>query len=459
MSLVSRLALTMEDRRWRNDETSVRPDWKSRMSADAKQLTEEEKERVERTCYDAKFSGMVLLDNFDARQGLFLPITGYAAVWHTNVNFNAHVFDRNLFRGVAWIATNLRKEPSNYAHVCSDLNSVFGDCSPIPATRDGSDAFVTSLGSFAWIGLYHSSTHAKNGLVAAVVSGLDDAEWRACSVELNIMHGTVSVNEAHARIGFWRDIARRRRERSLSTFMRVLGTEPYLKSGKKIVENRAVLYPARATSRIELPQGWFDRGLVPEWFVFPSRAPSLCTSLPTDVERLTGVITDTPARRETSPIDVVPDGDVIIDDLAFLRFDEFVRLAGCGATTAEHFARVYGPTDVLYVGKNINHSDINKYDAVAAQATQRVSVLESEVHADVTVTWEDATLSRNRNLDSTYAFRTSKEDDEGEAVTVLTPYFVRVSCTDSTGRARPEKELVGKRLAGLSLDDYVPIGR
>lgn len=459
---LSTLALT-HDKWYEETKLSISPKWTDKMSADASKLSDEEKERIVQMIEDARFSTTAVLDNFDARLGMYMPPMGYAAVWNAAAIFDADVFDHNVFRGVAGVTTTRKKAPTNVHALFAKLNAVIGDASPVPPVSSNPPGnWVCSLGSNAWIGLYQSNS-GKQGLVAVVVAGLDHASWLALRTDMRAWHRKITVSEAYVRLQKWAELAAANRRRLLGTFLRALGDSP-AGDQQQWIEVLDATYAARATSFVDA-DGWLDKMRVPEWFVFPSRLPTHCP--PHAHEYGVGIRAD-PQNRETYPFEIRPEFDVVMDDLCLLRENEFVRMSGCCSSKKTHTAVVAGPMDDIYLTKHAEPTPLpDTHDALPAQAIQRIGGLVSALKPVVndedraTAVWEDPELLTNRLIESTYDFRGAarKDDENDRRVTSLTPILVRVSCRDSTARAEPEVAVSKRRLASLALDDYVPISR
>jgi hypothetical protein len=454
---LTRLALSQDDLWYSETKLSVNPKWTAHT---ARAPSEEEKERLRQMIEDARFSTTAVMDNFDARLGLYLPPTGYAAVWNAQSLFVADVFDRNAFRGLAGVTITRKKAPTNLNEAFFRLNALVGDRSPAPDARappDPEGPWVCSLGPFAWMGLYTSNA-ARSGMTAMVVSGLDDAVWETLSAEMRKWHRVLTVGEVFLKLRPWREYAAANRRRLLAAMVRALGESLAESRWLELPQSR---YAARG-SKVEC-DAWFGKAelRVPEWFVFPSKLPRHCP--PHGCEPGQGIRTDL---RETYVFEVKPEFDVVMDDLRELREKEYARLAGCCSTKDEYSARVYGPLDDVYVTKQAGAPKPETHDASAAQARQELggvfgSIRERDPEAEDMVTWEDADLTTNRMIESSFQFRARGEEDAPaeSGVVRYTAWMVRASCVDSTGRAEPEGKIQTRRLAALALDDYEPMQR
>ena len=456
------LALAASDTWYKTSGVPAPCKWTSAMSAGARPLSDEEKERLKQMNEDARFSTTAALGNFDARLGLYLPPTGYAAVWNAKAMFNAHVFDQNLFRGLAGITIKRARPPGDIKKSFAfPVNALVGDCSPLPETQNPPDPegpWVCSLGPFAWMGLYMSTDASKTGMSALVVAGLDSASWQALRNEmLTNWHRKITVAEAHAKLAPWRALAAANRRRLLAALLRVTGEEP--ESGSAWIELPQSVYPSsRAQSFVPDLSHWLDPKVrVPNWFVFPSKLPRDC---PPNHGCELGQGVARSDWRETYVFEIKPEFDICMDDLRDHRENEFVRLAAACSAREEFTARVYGPLDSVLVSRQEPGFKAESHDAVAAQAAQFTSgsyvAHRSETESEEVATWED--LNENRLLKSAFHFRSSDEPMDRNLVRYR-PYCVRVSCRDSTGRAEPESVTKTRRLAGLALDDYDPIRR
>ena len=419
------------------------PECVARMHVDSTPPSVEEKERAKRTAEDARFSRLVMLDNFDARIESRLPPTGYSAAWKGSTPFDAHVFDSGIFRGVAGVTTSVRRPPNDFSQIFTRLNLVVPDASPVPPPSKG---WVASLGPFGWMGLY-STPEGKRGLTAIVVSGLDAATYERFRTEAKTWHRVLTVAEAYKRMRPYKEIAERNRRRLLSALLHALDEKSY---GTEISDDP---YEVRAT-RFVSTEVWPNVRL-PAWFVLPTRLPRDVPAVVEGYEPGLGASTDS----ERYPYETKPEFDVCVNDLVESREGEYVRLSGAADYRGPYLATVFGPLDDVFVWKNETPPSPRPetLGAVPAQAIQKTGAatlaIGDTILDAVARTWEDADLEKNRVVESDYTFRNRRVPD----APAYSPYFVRVSCVDSTGRAEPDRS--NRRLACLSVDDYVPIGR
>lgn len=451
---LTRLALSAEDRWTMKSAPVLSANW---TIADGVHLEDSEKDRVREMMEECGFTQARAMRNFDARLYTGLPPTGYAATWRSDSPFVADAFDHNAFRGVAIVSLQRTRNPlKGFQTGLADLNALLGDASPVPFTRQTAQKgnWVCSLGPFSWVGIYQQHM-PKPPYAAVVVAGLDAASWEACRKEMREeWHRVKTVEEIYDRIEFWRDAARKNRSRILATFLRVMNEHPH--DGGSMVHTAYAYVSRGLDKKSDEALSWFQQThvRVPEWFVFPSRSPKDCAPLP--CEPGTGVICPE-SRRETSPFEIHPDVDVVMDDLIRYGESEFVRLAGC--CDARKRVVVCGPQDEILIMESTskNQSCPETLNAYACQAMQRVNLYAREEEEDtgVTRTWEDGNLTSNRLLNSAFVFHAAMDTHDAQR---LMPICVRVSCRDSEGRAVAVDDKT-HRFASLAMDDWTPITR
>ncbi len=452
---LTRLALRPDDRWTRKSAVAHGTGRWSR--APGVHLEAEDVERVDAMIEACQFTNAVIMPNFDARLKTGMPPTGYSATWHRDSTFVADAFDRNMFRGAAGLSIKRMRPPDERVTAAfADLNALLGDGSPVPlvsrAQKDG--GWVCSLGEFAWVGIYHQNA-LKFPYAVVVVAGLDPASWAACSKELREWHRTKTVDEVWPRLEFWREAAKKNRQRIAATFIRVLNETP-----KDANVDVTASYESRAKTKIDDGLRWFKGAhiRVPTWFVYPSKSPRGCDPLP--AEPGVGVATDH-SRTEGSPWYAVVEFDVVMDDLIPYGECEYVRLAGCCDSKAKFRIVVRGPQDEIFLIETPGEADPDTLNAFPAQAIQRFSQPSVESSNDsssadgIICTWEDPALTTNRLVDAAFIFHTAVRVDE--PAQRFTPHCVRVSCRDSTGRA--ENGAIKNRLASLAVDEWEPIQR
>jgi AraC-like DNA-binding protein len=456
---LSRLALSADDN-WtkRSDERAVLE------YASTVEIDEAEAARVRNMIEECGFTQTTLMSNFDARlDSAIHPPTGYAAIWRSDSIFVADAIDQNIFRHIQGVSISAKRRPNIGPHVVAALNAFLGDASPVPCVSSSQKGnWVCSLGQFAWVGLYDQ--HApKPPFAAVVVCGLDPASWNAMQTEMREeWHRKLTMSEVYPRILFWKNVAKQNGERVLATFIRTLNE--YTHDASLMNELSMIPpYESRSTQFVSdvSCSSWFKNHpklRIPKWFVFPSSSPRGCDpQMP--AESGFGIKT-THDHTEMVPWTVVPEFSACLDDIVPYGENEYVRMAGCCDARASVRALVRGPTDEILIIETPGEPCPSTLHAFAAQATQQFnSVVDIREEADedeaVKTTWEDAELSTNRMIHSTYVFRTSQQHTHQNAQRLM-PYFVRTSCRDALGKAEISRK---SRLACLQMDEWKPIQR
>ncbi len=483
---LSLMALTERDVSKRRVSTLTVPsmeiDVRSRRIVDNQEM-----DKVRAMMEDARYDKTVLLSNFDAKIGYLAPPTGYVSTMHEDTTFCASCFDRHLFRGIAVTSlTRSRKwgtEDINEA--MRNVNVYIRDVSPRPLKDLEDNRWVASLGPFAWIGLYEQR---KSGLIDAegkeqrtrgtneskyavvVVAGMDDAAYASMWKLMNEMDGKVSMKEAFERLQPYKKHAEENRRRLLWTFTSCLKDEVSSRYGSRVHEHSNFAYEriksSSSSSQLDSDVAkWLPESVpVPTWYKLPVRNLKHCHPIPEgrelyDVGSRLNVGKETPNDIEMTPKYVIPEYECVMDDVKFSSLKKMIRYASC-TNAKEGIVTVRGPLQTVVVEKPHNPDDVRLFathDGWHSQYPQKYGTKGSSIEEAETWTWEDASLEKNRLVESSFEVLDGTNDklEFAHERTEYEPCFVRVSMMDSYERVFPDDPFSDrKRMTGFCSDGW-----
>lgn len=418
-------------------------------------VNEQELQRIRDTIDSSELHNTTILSNFDARIGVLAPIFGYVSVLNENTMFNAHLYDRNLFRGIAIKEVTWGRH--SIAKLEHRVNAIIGDKSPKPAQRGDGGKWICSLGANGWIGLYETNVTIKPKKYIIVVAGLDEQCYEQMRAEMRAMHRVKTTKDAFASLKYWRDVAWMNRQRLIATMCSILSIP---------VHYEDVLLVSRSIEKTITPEltekaiKWLGDPPVrlPLWYRIPSRTPQGCEEIPEELcgYALGDALQEKAERRQITCDDLL---DFVLDDVVYYRDDLLMRYSGA-MPLSSHVVYMSGPVQSIHLytlDQVVTQPET--YNTVAVEAVGECQLSRPSFPEHLTVTWEEAHIqTNNRMAQSQYEALKPIPELQHMTCSVLEPVFVRISMMDHLGRVSTEIN-DKKRMTGFCGDAYDYINR
>ena len=418
-------------------------------------VNEQELQRIRDTVDSSELHNTTILSNFDARIGVLAPMFGYVSVLNENTLFNAHLYDRNLFRGIAI------KEVTWGRHSIDKLehrvNAIIADKSPKPAQRGDGGKWICSLGANGWIGLYETNVTRSPKKYIIVVAGLDEQCYDQMRAEMRQMHRIKTTKDAFASLKYWKDVAATNRRRLLATMCSILSIPIHYEDVALV--SRSIETPCTAELTEKAIKWLGDPPIrLPIWYHIPSRTPRGCDEIPEDLYgyALGEAMQEKAEKRQITCDDFL---DFVLDDVNYYRDDLLMRYSGA-MPLLTHVVYISGPAQniLLYtLDKVVTQPET--YNTIAVEAVGECQLSRPKFPDHLCVTWEDGQVN-NRMAQSQYEpLKPIPELQQQRTLCdTLEPVFVRVSMMDHLGRVSTEIN-DKKRMTGFCGDEYDYINR
>lgn len=416
-------------------------------------VNEQELQRIRDTIDSSELHNTTILSNFDARLGVLAPMFGYVSVFNENTLFNAHLYDRNLFRGIAI------KEVTWGRHSIDKLqhrvNAMIGDKSPKPAQRGDGGKWICSLGANGWIGLYETNVTIEPKKYIIVVAGLDEQCYEQMRAEMRLMHRMKTTKDAFASLQYWKDVAALNRRRLLATMCSILSIQVHYEDVAYVPRSITTPFTEELTEKAIKWLG--DPPVrVPLWYRIPSRTPQGCDEIPDDLYgyALGEALQGKADKRQLACDDLL---DFVLDDVHYYRDDLLMRYSGA-MPLSSHVVYISGPVQSIHL-YTLNQvvTQPETYNTIAVEAVGECQLSRPQFPKYLCVTWEDGQVN-NRMAQSQYEPLKPIPELQHTPRAVLEPVFVRISMMDHLGRVSTEIN-DKKRMTGFCGDEYDYINR
>lgn len=469
-----------------------------------------EKVKVALLVNECRFHDVVILSNFEAKLGLYAPISGYCAVMYGDTTFRLDMISRQLFRRLTIVEL---KRTARFSDVeiqqgLKRLNQFIRDVSPLPPSPHRK-RWIASLGSFAWVGVYERRVVADEVLsllssqqkkknestapaeednvvqkttgelqhiyVLVYVSSLDEGSYRELYTHLDQhAHGKLPVSKVCQEIlNPYREIEREKCGRVMAVAAAVLeeptvqsfaapDTSSYDDDNNDEEEKEHSFLPEQLWS-------WLPETVpIPCDYVLPNRKPRDCPEFPSsDMASFTlGRSQFIPSeRRLLRPRRLQAMFECELDSLGEYSqalMGHFVRYSNCTdiSKTNGKVPFIRGPLDPILIRQVSNPSVAfaKQYHAVVCQAPQGPPRL-SQLQSTISHTWEDESLIRNRLVDATFemdppSLLDEADDEKWISMEIFYPTYIRVSCRCSRNVVIESENSERKRMSGFCGDNW-----
>jgi hypothetical protein len=396
------------------------------------------------------------------------------------------MIDSHLFRGIC-IAhlkrTSRFTEEEMRTVLLPRMNQFIRDQSPQPFSirKEGSGEGenggvpIPSLGPYGWVGFYEKRVGnvvaTERTYCILVVSSMDEKKYEDMyKMARETLHGRVSVREAMEHLQPYREDEVLKRRQILAELAMVVGEET-----------------VEATERSSIP---FDMGKggdggslrtipstlldwlppapirIPCSYMVPRRTPRDVPDIPPGCGHFMVGAGLPVERAERFPIRVLPDLDCFLDDMSTTTTNtkQVIRYTGCTDVTVAAIS-LRGPLHSISIVRPSTETGFTTFaktfyahPAQAPQGDVTGNLAEVTVHH----TWEDATITHNRLVESEFPLQLYVDDTAtttyltaammGGTHVIYDPICVRVSCRDSNGLVYETSSK--KRMSGFCAQEW-----